>query len=72
MEKQLSWPISCTCLTKRTLKIIADLDRNILNITLTLYSDIPCSEGCRPAKQEEEEEINEMEKWAYFTIRQKS
>ena len=32
MEKQLFWPISCTCLTKRTLKIIADLDRNILNI----------------------------------------
>ena len=32
MEKQLFWPISCTCLTKRTLKIVADLDRNILNI----------------------------------------
>ena len=32
IEKQLFWPISCTCLTKRTLKIIADLDRNILNI----------------------------------------
>ena len=32
MEKQLFWPISCTCLIKRTLKIIADLDRNNLNI----------------------------------------
>ena len=32
MENQLFWPISCTCLTKRTLKIIADLDRNIFNI----------------------------------------
>ena len=28
MEKQLFWPISCTCLTKWTFKIIADLDRN--------------------------------------------
>ena len=44
IEKQLFWPISCTCLTKRTLKIIADLDRNILNIyPLTVYSDIPCN-----------------------------
>ena len=32
MEKQLFCPISCTCLTKRIFKIIADLDRNILNI----------------------------------------
>ena len=29
MEKQLLWPISCT---KRTFKMIADLDKNILNI----------------------------------------
>ena len=34
MEKQLFWPISYICLTKRTFKIIADLDRNILNILL--------------------------------------
>ena len=32
VEKQLFWPISYTCLIKQTLKIIADLDRNILNI----------------------------------------
>ena len=32
MEKQLFWHISCTCLTKRTFKLIADLDKNILNI----------------------------------------
>ena len=32
MEKQLFWPISCTCLTKRTFQIITDLDRNVLNI----------------------------------------
>ena len=32
MEKQLFWPISCTCLTKWSFKIIADLDRNNLNI----------------------------------------
>ena len=32
MEKQLFWPISCTCLTKRGFEIIADLDRNILKI----------------------------------------
>ena len=32
MEKQLFWPIPCTCLTKRTFQMIADLDRNILKI----------------------------------------
>ena len=32
MEKELFWPISCIYLTKRSFKIIADLDRNILNI----------------------------------------
>ena len=30
IEKQLFWPISCTCLTKRGFKMITDLDRNIL------------------------------------------
>ena len=29
IEKQLFWPISCTCLTKRGFKMIADLDKNI-------------------------------------------
>ena len=32
MEKQLFWPISCIGLTMRSFKIIADLDKNILNI----------------------------------------
>ena len=67
MEKQLFWSISCTCLTKRTLKIIADLDRNILNILLTLSSDIPCS-----VKAVDPRNKKKMEKWAYFTTCQKS
>ena len=32
MEKQLFRPISCTCLTKRSFQMIADLDSNILRI----------------------------------------
>ena len=32
MKKQLFWPISCTCLTKRSFQMIADLDRNVLKI----------------------------------------
>ena len=30
MEKQLFWPIACTCLTKQSFQMIADLDSNIL------------------------------------------
>ena len=32
MEKKLCWPIPCTCLVKRSFKVIADLDKNILKI----------------------------------------
>ena len=32
VEKQLFWPISCTCLTKWSFQMIADLDRNIFKI----------------------------------------
>ena len=32
MEKQIFWPISCTCLTKWSFQMIADLDMNILKI----------------------------------------
>ena len=36
MEKQLFWPlfwpIPCTCLTKQSFQMIADMDRNILKI----------------------------------------
>ena len=39
MEKQLFWSISCTRLTKRSFKMIADLDRN----RLTVSSDNTCS-----------------------------
>ena len=30
--KEAFWPISCTCLTKRSFQMIAHLDRNILKI----------------------------------------
>ena len=58
MEKQLFWPISCTCLTKRTLKIIADLDRNIyFKYPLTVYSDISCSvKAVDPRNKKKKEE----------------
>ena len=32
MEKQLFWPISCTCLTKQSFQMIADMDMNIFKI----------------------------------------
>ena len=32
MEKQLFWSIACTCLTKQSFQMIADLNSNILKI----------------------------------------
>ena len=62
MDKQLFWPISCICLTKWTFKIIADLDSNIL-----------CSvKAVKAVDQQNNKKKNKMEKWAYFTICQKS
>ena len=43
MEKQLFWPISCTCLTKQSFQMIADPYMNILKIVFTVSSDNSCS-----------------------------
>ena len=52
---------------KRSFKMITDLDRNILKIVLTVSSDNTCSVKAGDPQNKK----NEMEKWAYFTIRQK-
>ena len=38
MEKQLFWPISCTCLTKRSFKMITDLDSSVVLVTGDSFS----------------------------------
>ena len=47
------------------------MDRNILKIVQQFLAWSFCL-GCTLVKQEEEDNNNKMEKWAYFTISQKS